>query len=166
VNIGKIDFGDKKAVSELIDDFCEKYAYADIEHVLIISPNGNYFTIAGTKISVDTSIIEEDNLTGSICVHNHPVPKGKDMGDSFSKYDLGFSAEYKTGTQYLVSGKRYDSFNYAGNLNRDKIELEYKKAFNILREQAINGEIDIKQEQEQIMQILNDILEGFLYEKL
>ena len=43
LDIRAIDFNDKKAIMKEIDDFVKKYAYADVEHALEISPNGNAF---------------------------------------------------------------------------------------------------------------------------
>ena len=163
VKNGKIDFGDIKAVSDLIEIFCKSNANADVENALVISPTGNFYNIAGGKFSVETSVIGKNNLRGSICVHNHPVPKGEIMGDSFSRYDLGFAAEYKTGKQYLVSGKRRDSFIYTGNISREEIENKYNEAYSKLLELALYGYIEIEFEMQQTLEILNNILEGFTF---
>lgn len=163
VKIGEIDFGDNKAVSELIENFCKNNAYSYIENVLILSPTGNFYNVTGNKFSVETSLIGEDNLKGSICVHNHPVSGNEIMGNSFSDYDLAFTAEYKLGKQYLISGERKNAFEYTGNLGYDEMIDEYNNAFNIVRNIAWDTGIEIYAEEQQVMEKLNEILEGFTF---
>jgi len=158
-----INFNDKSAIKKEIDDFCLKYAYANIEHAIIISPDGKIYKLTGTKINVNSVIVGNEALIGSVGIHNHPVPNGESLGDSFSKQDLGFAAEYKTGKQYLVSGERRDAFEYIGNLNRGEIEKKYDEAFTIIRNNALETGINIHAEQQQIMEKLNETLEGFKY---
>jgi len=52
--IKPIDFGDKAAIKKEISDFTKKYAYADVEHALEISPDGNVYSLTGTKYSVNS----------------------------------------------------------------------------------------------------------------
>jgi len=40
-DVRPIDFDDIAAIAEAIDAFAKKYAYADVEYALEISPNGN-----------------------------------------------------------------------------------------------------------------------------
>jgi len=162
-DIKPIDFNDKTAIQKEIDDFCLKYAYADVEHALEISPNGNVYSLIGTKISVNSALIGKEALIGSIGIHNHVVLEETNIGDSFSKLDLGFAAEYKTGKQYLISGERKNAFEYIGNLNRGKIEGKYDEAFTMVRIIAFETGIDIHAEQQQIMEKLSEILEGFVF---
>jgi len=159
-DIKSVDFNDKSVIEKEIDDFVKKYAYADVEHALVISPNGNAYSLIGNEREVNSSIIGKDALEDSICIHNHPIPKGDITGDSFSKHDLMFAAEYKLGKQYVVSGERKNEFLYTGSLDRDQMKNAYKKALDKLRELALDEIIIIDFEQEQIMRILNNILEG------
>ena len=85
------------------------------------------------------------------------------MGDSFSKRDLAFAAEYKLGKQYLISGKRRDAFEYTGNLNYDGMITKYNKAFTKVREFAWDTNTEIIFERAQILKILNKTLKGFVY---
>jgi len=110
-----IDFNDKSAIRKEIDNFVNKYAYADTEYSLTISPNNHAYLLTGIKSGVDTSLLGADVLRDSISIHNHIVPKGENEGDSFSKRDLLFTAEYKTGKQYLVSGSRKNVFELIGD---------------------------------------------------
>ena|GEM_PF-904618 len=162
-DIKPIDFNDEAAIKKEIDNFAKKYAYADVEHALVISPDGNVYSLTGTKINVNSSLVGRDTLIGSIGTHNHPVPQGDAMGDSFSKQDLGFAIEYKTGKQYLISGERKNAFEYAGDLTREDIEKKYDEAFMIVRSIALETGIDIYSEQQQIMEKLNEELEGFVF---
>ena len=158
-----IDFNDKAAIQKAIDDFAEKYAYADVEHALEISPNGNVYTLKGTKGNVNAEILGKDILKGSISIHNHTLQKGEIMGDSFSKRDLAFAAEYKLGKQYLISGKRRDAFEYNGNLGYNNMIKKYNEAFTKVRELAWNADTEIIFESEQVLKILRKSLKGFAF---
>jgi len=48
--IKPIDFNDKSAIEKEINAFAEKYAYAEVEHALEISPNGEYILFNRDKI--------------------------------------------------------------------------------------------------------------------
>ena len=159
--IKHIAFNDKAAVKKEIDNFIKKYAYVDVEHALEISPNGNMYILTGTKNNVNSEIIGKDALKHSIGIHNHPVPKSKIMGDSFSKQDLLFAVEYKTGKQYLVSGKRRDAFIYTGNLSETELYEAYEKAKFNARNNAWENAIEIEYLQADTMRELMKIIEGF-----
>jgi len=162
-DIRPIDFNDKAAIQKAIDDFAEKYAYAEVEYALVISPNGNAYSLKGNEYEVNSAIIGENALRGSVCVHNHPIPKGEITGDSFSNYDLAFAAEYKTGKQYVVSGQRRDAFEYTGNLDYKKMITEFEKAFTKVRELAWNADTEIIFENEQVLKTLRKSLKGFAF---
>ena len=51
--IRKVEFGDEDAAEREIEAFCKKYANAEIEHALVISPNGMVYELAGTSGSVE-----------------------------------------------------------------------------------------------------------------
>jgi len=161
--IKPIDFSDKTAIEKEINDFAEKYAYAEVEHALEISPTGNVYTLKGIKGNVNSEILDKDILRGGVSMHNHVVPNGGNMGDSFSKQDLGFAAEYKPKKQYLVSGERRNAFKYIGDKNASEIYSIYDKAYNKLLEKSLDGEIEIIWENEQTLKILSELLEGFKF---
>ena len=163
IGVKPIDFSDKAAISKEIEDFARRYAYADVEYALEISPNGNAYILKGFKGNVDSGILGKDILKNSISIHNHIVPKAKFIGDSFSRQDLGFAAEYKLGRQYLVSGERRNAFEYIGNLTRGEIEKKYDEAFTEVRSIALETGIYIYAEEQQVMEKLNEILEGFTF---
>jgi len=135
-DIRPIDFNDKTAIAKEINDFAEKYAYADIEYAIVISPNGNMYSLTGTEKGVNAEIIGKDALKGSIGIHNHPVWENNIMGDSFSIIDFKFTIENMQGKQYLVSGERRDAFEFTEYPSSDKSETIWnealKQAFQIL----------------------------------
>jgi len=160
-DIKPIDFNDKAAIAKEIDDFCKKYAYANIEHALEISPNGNVYSLTGTKYSVNSEVIGEEALRGSISIHNHPVPKNENMGDSFSLDDLLFAAENNLGKQYLVSGERRDFFRFTEKYTETDVYNAYVNAEKAMNFRAEIGIINIYWRQEEIIKILNEFLKGF-----
>jgi len=90
-DIKPIDFNDKVTITKEINNFAEKYAYAEVEHALEISPAGKAYSVIGTKGYVSSEIIGKEALTGSISIHNHVVFAGQNKGDSFSDDDLTFA---------------------------------------------------------------------------
>ena len=162
-DIKSIDFNDTKAITELIDKFSNKYANVDVEYALEISPTGIAYTLKGIDGFVSPEMLGRDILKGSISVHNHPLGFGEKTGDSFSKLDVAFAAEYQMGKQYLVSGERRNACEYIGNLTREEVEDKYDEAFTIVRSISFETGINIYAEQEQIMEKLSEILEGFVF---
>lgn len=161
--IMQIDFNDGKAVTREIENFCEQYAYADVEHALEITPSGKAYSLTGEKTSVNSSLAGMDELKGSIGIHNHPVEAGQKMYDSFSLSDLKFVAASQAGKQYLISGERRNAFEFTKEFTEQEIYEAWQKAKTILLERALAGEVSIEAEQEQILKILNEILEGFVF---
>jgi hypothetical protein len=82
------------------------------------------------------------------------------MGDSFGKQDLGFAAEYKTGKQYLISGKRRNAFIYTGNLSETELYEVYEQAKFNARNNAWENAIEIEYLQADTMRELMKIIEG------
>ena len=163
-DIKPIDFNDKTVVKNEINDFCSKYAYADVEHALEISPSGNTYSLIGTKGIVNSEIIGKDVLKGSISAHNHPVETGKDRYDSFSIYDLKFANRNKAGKQYLISGERRNVFELTKYYAEAELDKAWQTAKDKVYERAEKGEIDLDYwEQEEILKVLNDTLEGFKF---
>ena len=161
-DIRNVDFDDKVAVKHEIDMFLEKHSNAEVEHAIVITKSGKVYELTGDSNTVNPEIIGANELEGSVGAHNHPVLKGRDRGDSFSREDLMFSVRNKTGVEYLTSGNRRDAFVYTGNLSADEISFEYKKAYNTLLQTAMDGKLTIQyNEQELIMRILDINLEGF-----
>jgi len=160
-DIKPIDFDDDAAISKEINDFAEKYAYADVEHALEISPNGNMYSLTGTKYDVNSEIIGRDALKGSKSVHNHPVEPGKDKADSFSIKDLKFAAENNLGKQYIVSGKRRDAFEFSEYYSNSEIETAWHNAYMKVLEKHLENDTQVVFEQEEILREFK--LKGFKY---
>lgn len=157
------DFSDKAAVRKVVESFSKDYANAKEEHAVVISPAGQLFKLTGSKGSVNTALVGTDALVGSIGMHNHPVWEGFDSGDSFSKEDVMFSAEYKTGTEYLTTGNKRYSFEYTGTLTADQLKEKYIEARNFVRSVAFETGSVLEFEQEEIMRVLAKELEGFVF---
>ena len=162
-DIRPIDFYDETAIMKEINDFAEKYAYADIEHALILSPDGNAYNLTGSEKTVHYDIIGEEALKGSKSIHNHPVEPGKDKADSFSIDDVYTSNKYMEGKQYLVSGTRRDAYEFTEYYPVDEIEPAWDKARNIMWEKHLENNTVVIFEQEDILKELNNYLEGFKY---
>lgn len=127
-HVEEFDFTDSAAVKAVIHDFADRYSSAPIEHAVVMSPNGKLYRLTGTSGNVNTGVVGEEALKGSIGIHNHPVWEGFDRGDSFSLEDVRWTARYRTGTEYLVSGTRREKFTYTGNLTPDEMQVAYEEA--------------------------------------
>jgi len=164
--IKPIDFRDKAAVAKEIENFARKYAYADVEHALEISPDGNAYSLTGTKYNVNSEIIGREALRGSISIHNHTIFTGENKGDSFSDDDLTFAIKNNTGKQYLISGERRNAFQFIKSYN----EEEFIEAWSFSQKKIWQKHLDNRTQPififEEIIQDLNLWLEGFeFYEK-
>jgi len=160
-DIRPIDFYDETAIMKEINDFAEKYAYADIEHALILSPDGNAYNLTGSEKTVHYDIIGEEALKGSKSIHNHPVEPGKDKADSFSFEDVYTSNKYLEGKQYLVSGIRRDAYEFREYYPVDEIESIWNEALKqAWLTHRINGTI-VKFEQQDVLRELGKYLKGF-----
>lgn len=157
------NFSDKKAMRKEIDSFIERYADAEVEHAFVFSPSGKLYKLTGTSISVNTGLVGDDDLVGSICIHNHPISLGGDKDDSFSVFDVRFAVEHKTGIDFLVSGSRKESFVYTGKLTADELVEEYEKAVNKALEIALDTGGSVEYWQEAAMRELAENVEGFVF---
>ena len=70
--IGNIDFNDKKAVTEYMEKFENKFAHKDKEYCLVITPNGEIYVARGGAAEIDTDKIFGDKMKGSWNTHTHP----------------------------------------------------------------------------------------------
>ena len=163
IDIKDIDFTDKINIMSMINNFANKFKYADVEYALEISPINKAYTLMGTEKGVNPKVIGDEALIGSIGVHNHPVPMGKNKGDSFSFEDLDSANYYKTGKQYLVSGERRDAFELTKYYSSTEIEIARNKALRKIWEKHMENNTEVIYEQEEIMQKLNLFLEGLKF---
>ena len=156
-----IDFNDTDAVAQEIEQFCNSFAFANVEHAIEISPTNQAYHLIGNEHTVDSGIIGAKAMSGSIGVHNHTVQPGQTMGDSFSRKDLYFAAEHSTGLRLLVSGERRNAFEFTKPYTDKEIYTAWKKADNKMMEAAFVSGVDVNWWYEGIMKILNEDLEGF-----
>lgn len=70
--IGNIDFNDKKAVTEYMEKFENKFAHKDREYCLVITPNGEIYVAKGRAAEIDTDKIFGNKMKGSWNTHTHP----------------------------------------------------------------------------------------------
>ena len=161
--VESVNFNDKLAVERQINDFAKKYAFANVEHARIISPNGNAYTLRGIGEIVDPTFIGDDALRGSIVIHNHPPYPWGEPYDSFSVDDLGFASRHNQMKHYLVSGVRRNSFEFTKTFTEDVVYDAWDNAESIMVEEAFDGLITIINRQEEILKILNRELEGFAF---
>jgi len=165
-DVKPIDFKDKAAIEKKIDDFAKKYAYADVEYALIISPNGNAYSLAGNEREVNSLIIGKNVLKGSIGVHNHVLNRpeyiAKKRADSFSLKDLKFANENELEKQYLVSGTRRDAFELV-EYHIVGIETAWDNAKYKMWEIHKENDTFVIFEQEDILRELKYYLKGFEY---
>ena len=162
-DVRPVDFNDKAATAEAIDDFAKNFAYADIEHALEISPNGNMYSLTGTALDVDSLLIGKEALKGSISIHNHVVEPGKDKGDSFSLKDLKFASEHELGKQYLVSGTRFDAFELAEYCPIEVLEAIWSEARYAMWEKHLENFTEVAFEYQDILREFGNYLKGFEY---
>lgn len=159
--ISDVDITNPEEVKKALDDFCDDFGYAKEEHSLVISKDGHAYYLVGQKASVDPSILGSDILHDAINIHNHPVPDGEECADSFSFYDLRSALRTGMMNGYLVSGTRKDAFLFTKHYSEKELYDAWNNAKSISLERAFNEEVDIDWEQEGILKVLTELLEGF-----
>ena len=158
--IKQIDYNNEDDVKKEIASFCEKFAYADIEHALVISPDGKAYQLSGNTGKVNIEIIGKDELRHSIVIHNHPVESGDLSGDSFSIDDLYSSIIYDLRKLCLVSGERRNAFLFTKQHSKTDVYNAWIYAKNNI---FVEGSQIIEFLQEEILKKLNEDLEGFIF---
>lgn len=159
-DIRQVDFNDEMAVMNEIGRFAETYAYAGVEHALVITPAGNAYSLRGTELSVNPGIISRDELVGSIVVHNHPGSEA----DSFSRYDFASFFDLGLSREEVVFGSLHHTMRYIGvPVTPNKANDLYRIAFNDVRRNAMQTGIPIKHEQLETMRQLSRTMEGLIF---
>ena len=149
--VSKIDINDESAVQSSLDDFANQYADVPIEHARVITPNGTVYDISGVDGAVNPAVVSKKELAGSQIIHNHPVPDGETVADSFSVYDFRFAAQYKTRRNYLATGKWRHSFEIIGDMSGEEAETLYKSCKEAVKDRAWETGISIEYEQLETM---------------
>jgi hypothetical protein len=162
-NIRVFDFADKRAMMQELNNFASKYAYSDSENARIMSPNGYVYDLVGTEYNVNTELIGKEALKGSIGIHNHPVEPGEDRGDSFSFDDIHTSNKNLEGKQYLVSGMRFDAYEFNEYYLVDGLETIWDNTRYKMLEAHLENKTTVIFEQQDILRELGDYLKGFKY---
>ncbi len=149
--VSKIDINDESAIQNSLDDFANQYADVPIEHARVITPNGTVYDISGVDGAVNPAVVSKKELAGSQIIHNHPVPDGETVADSFSVYDFRFAAQYKTRRNYLATGKWRHSFEIIGDMSGEEAETLYKSCKEAVKDRAWETGISIEYEQLETM---------------
>ena len=140
----QIEPTNEKIVSEL-KAFGNAYAYAPVEHSLVITPDGRCFEVRGGVSAVHTEVVGAENLKGSIVIHNHPLDEySSDFYDSFSIEDMQFAVETESWTQYLVSGKLKNSVVIDEKMTVDEITQLFFEARNEAYQLAFDSGADME----------------------
>ena len=162
ISIEPININDKVVVEQQINNFAEQHSNADVEYSRIISSNGNVYTLRGIEIAVDPTFLGDDILRGGISIHNHPLDTWG-LTDSFSLLDLKFAIRYDLRMSYLISNNRKNAFEFTSIYTEDEIEEAWKSARAEMYNRSRKRIIEIEHEQEEILKILNEVLEGFVF---
>ena len=158
--IKHVGFGDDGAIEREIETFCGKYAYAELEHALVLSPDGHAYELAGTSTNVDIGLVGKEALRGSRVIHNHP-PKGK---DSFSIED--FIEYFDKGILQMdvVSGDLYNKMQYKGEpVSPSKAFRLYKEAYLSVLQDAKDSDTPVGIERLEIMRQLAKDIKGMIF---
>ncbi len=165
-SVEPLDFSNKASINRQLLVFLEQHSNSPVEHAIVFSPDGHVYRLTGIHGAVNTALIGENSLVGSIGAHNHPVWEGFSSGDSFSMEDVCFSVEYKTGTEFLTTGDRRYSFEYTGDLNREEVAAAYKAARLEIQSRIFDAGESIEFIQLETMRLLASKLKGFDFHEL
>lgn len=165
-SVEPLDFSNKASINRQLFVFLEQHSNSPVEHAIVFSPDGHVYRLTGIHGAVNTALIGENSLVGSIGAHNHPVWEGFSSGDSFSMEDVCFSVEYKTSTEFLTTGNRRYSFEYTGELNREEMAAAYKAARLEIQSRIFDAGESIEFIQLETMRLLASKLKGFDFHEL
>jgi len=159
-DVRQIDFNDEAAVMAEIEQFAETYAYADIEHALVITPAGKVYSLRGNDVVVNPNIINHEELFRSIVVHNHPV----EWADSFSPQDFALFFERGLLREDVIFGNQHNIMRYDGIVIDSSVARElYRNAFQEVRQNAMQTQIPLELEQLETMRQLSKTMKGLVF---
>ncbi len=93
--MGQIDFNNQDAIMETVLDFERGAINNTIEEACVITSSGNVYRCYGVADGVYPDYDLNDDLTGAIISHNHPI---EETAYSFSKNDLQLFLDYNLNT--------------------------------------------------------------------
>ena len=159
-----IAYNDDEAVEARFLQFCKDHEDSDVEYALVITKDGEVYSITGDFDSVDISIIGE-KLNGAKVIHNHPDNKNN-YGDCFSKTDFSTYFRWSIGQLDVTSGLGRFTMKYSGNtMTAEKAVQLYDEAYNEVVNLALWGGKTIKYIQKCVMEELNAKLEHLEYKE-
>lgn len=165
VQIGTVDFSDKKAVLQQLKIGERAAGTLDYEVNYSVTADGKVWRVSGQGATVDPRAIPS-SLKGSYSYHNHPA---KDTWYSFSAEDAAFFID----TQEAYSKASDHRYQYVMKRTKETAALSYDEVYNKFnqifseetREKAWNGEIDMDFDGfHETMKVLSREL-GFEYER-
>ncbi len=101
---GKIDISNEDEVKSLVSRFENKYADSDIEHCLLIRPDGEVYMARGSDVGVDTIALLGEKSKGCYTTHNHPRHR----------------------TQYTFSGQDFECAVLCGEKRMRAVDFKYE----------------------------------------
>ena len=134
--LGKVDVTDTKQIEALKDSFCSGYAKSNVEHMLVITHNGEvHYMTDNNPRGVDCSYLG-DKLKGSYNIHTHPPDTTQ---YSFST-DADIPGAFADGTTVMeaVDYKYHYRFVVPKDITFeqwDKTRYEVEKNIGIIMEQ-------------------------------
>lgn len=130
INVGRVDYGDNKAVRERLSAFETRVKNADIEHNITITADGNVWETKGGIANVDSSRIEKieggSSLKNSISYHNHPL---NSTHFSFSGADTAFFLENR---ELLARSSDY-KYWYEMERTSETLSVSYEEAMSAFK---------------------------------
>lgn len=160
------DFTDSQAVAQKLTEFTKTYRASKTEHAQILSPQNLAFLLTGTSISVNTRLAGKAAVHGSIEIHNHP-PNEDGFADAFSRGDFRELFWGEPAESWLVAGEHTYRMSYSGPpITPAEAVEKYKEALQAIRKRAMETGIPIESEQLEIMQWLNETMEGLTFDEL
>ena len=136
-------------------------AQYDVEHAYIFTKDGRQIHVKGNKYTVDTTVVGADALKGAVITHNHPhelrAPSLQDLV-SISRDEI---AELRTVDKTNLYVLRFER-----PLEEKNIEQLYEAAKLNALQRAMDGEIEIVDEQAAFLDEFIKLQKGVYYEKL
>jgi len=160
IDIRQVDFTDEATINRELTQFFNAYANDIIENALVITSAGKVYALRGNEATVNPGIINRNELTGSIVIHNHPP----DWPDSFGRMDFASFFAYGFSREDVVSKNLWNTMCYNGPLITVEQAVQlYNCAFNNVRSKALNMHMQIKQEQLETMRELSKTMKGLIF---
>lgn len=160
------DFSNSQEAAQKLTEFAKTYRAAKTEHALVLSPQNLAFWLEGISISVATRLVGKDGIRDGIVIHNHP-PKEDGFADAFSRDDFRELFWGEPAESWLIAGEHTYRMSYSGPpITPAEAVNRYKESLQAIRQAAMETGVPIEAEQLEIMQWLNEHMEGLNFDEL